>query len=255
MRRALCLALGLVAGCSSSSDKAGDEACIEAAAQVSNALVGSQGCGPDAGCTVVVTPSCAASFGGAAASVAVANGSLAAVEHAFSVIEAETCAQCDATGKGPVSFEGVPPIAECNTSGSCALATVTPPSVSQGQGSFEWDCDAGCDAEAYCEVDVPGVWQWCQGWPGYGTVIGPGHCVSVTPTPPGTACYNTAFCGFEQNCSGDGGLLGVCEALCFLSSPSPLSSCVANCQLQPDNHLCTVCVCPTNGCPPADGGL
>lgn len=216
------------------------------------ALEGNQGCGPDAGCTMLATPSCVSlsTDTGEMTEVAVASASVAVVEHAFSVVEAETCPVC---GVSNASFrQGTAPIAVCQSDGTCGIVTVTPPSPSLGQGSFEWACDPGCDEEAYCEVDVPDVWEDCPGWPGYGTVIGPGHCISVTPAPPATACYNTAFCGFEQNCRSDAGALSVCEKRCPNLEPI---NCAADCQLQSDNHGCLICDCDA-GCPPppSDGG-
>jgi hypothetical protein len=237
-----------VAGCSSSSPVdtpvAPDEAaCNQAASEVSAALVGNEFCTVDSDCTVLTPPSCtpATLFSSEDVNqVPVATTSLAALEHTFSIIEAEVCPQC-AIDSSEAPSGGNIPIAACGSSNLCVVTTGPPPGV----GSFEWDCPSGCGSQGYCEVEAASV--ACQGWPGYWTVVAPGLCVNSEPTPAGSRCHpgDDAFCGFQETCQADG-----CEPGCPVPQPA---SCEGDCQLQSDNHGCQICACDSDaGCP--DGG-
>ncbi len=246
--------LSLIAGCSSASSPpmspAPDSgaACMEALSEATSALVGNQACSQDSDCVMVAAPSCvplsvASTVPG---EEAVANASLATVEHAFSVIEAESCSVCGDSDDSDDDFpfdEGLVPAASCQD-GSCNVIAVRPPS--QGEGTFEWACDgedAGCGAGAYCEVDYDGTWDGCPGWAGYVTVVGTGQCVSATPTPPGSSCTTNRDCGFQENCQAR-----TCATSCHIPQPT---TCQPQCVLLSDNHGCLVCACDSDaGCPP-----
>jgi hypothetical protein len=229
-------------------------ACGEAQSQAAAALSGNQGCGPDAGCTLLQTPSCVTGpeldpTNAISNDTAVATGALSTVEHAFAVIDAELCPVCGNVDGDDVDFGGQFPIAVCNPQGTCAVAAGSPPS--QGQGSFEWDCDAGCNSDQYCEVALPDTQIPCRGWPGFVTVIGPGACLTTAPGPIGIGCNlgSDEICGFFESCQLQIDA-GVCELGCVSFQPA---NCLPNCQLQSDNHGCNVCYCPA--CPPPpDGG-
>ncbi len=261
MRQNPWLLLSFALGCSSSQallsppDSIGS--CENAGNQATDALAGNQSCNYDSDCVLLATPSCVDLSAGSQVpgEAAVANSSLASVEHAFSVIKAETCSSCTGDDDGEnVSFEeGVVAVAQCQQ-GGCVVSTG--PALSQGEGNFEWDCDAGCSSDQYCEVDYPATsWATCPGLPGYATVIGPGQCVSATPSAPNAPCFADAYCGFQENCQAAGGVpctnldaICTCATTCGAYQPT---SCQPQCVLISDNHGCNVCACDSDaGCPP-----
>jgi hypothetical protein len=81
-------------------------ACAEASQQLINAVSGNQGCNTDSDCVMVNAPTCDGSGFATGGFVAVSASAQAQVEHDFSVIQAENCAQCTSTASSSCGAVG-----------------------------------------------------------------------------------------------------------------------------------------------------
>lgn len=253
MRWGGCLALGLAACSTSTPDpQESAAACNQAATEVSAALVGNEACTHDSDCTLLAPPSCVSAVGSVSINeVPVAVVSLPAMEHTFSIIEAEVCPQCGSTPAAQGIGTGSVPVAVCANNGesnACVATTGAGPSQ-PGVGSFEWDCTVGCGPQGFCDVDNPEASAACPGWPGYWTIVDPGLCASTIASGSGQHCSTDFACPFMQSCQAF-----VCASGCTSFEPT---TCEGDCQLLSNNHGCMICACDSDaGCPtpPLDGG-
>ncbi|MHB8417696.1 MAG: hypothetical protein ACYDCL_06450 [Myxococcales bacterium] len=271
--RFLLLSLLLCAACSGgaaglgSGGAAGGAGCQQAGSQAQSALQGTTSCQADSDCVLVPLPTCAgvpgASPGLASVSgfVAVSNGHEASVEHAFSVIQAETCPTCSSSSGGAAAgglggLGGLSSPAAFCSAGACAVESAPSGGTTggggfagsdAGQGVFEWSCGYGCDSDQYCAVES--AESACAGFPGYFRIGYGGSCAPAAGSVPlGGPCQVDADCGLGNHCNGS----GLCDTGC--TQPQPLS-CDGGCQLSSDDQGCVICDCPS-ACPAApDGGL
>ncbi len=237
---------------------------------VESQLSGKQSCNAalDGGCVVVVNPTCVSGSSAVPGFSAVSADQQAAVEHAFSIIEAEECPPCTAAsassagfgsggiGGGGIGGAGGEPSAFC-ANGTCELMLIaTGPGGSSsggsssggsGQGAFEWACYGACDATQYCPIE--GLENACPGWPGYYTVglSSPYSCVPAAGSAfLGEACQFDTECGLNDYCADAGPYGTVCAAGC--ADPQEPTLCDAGCQLTPGGQGCNICYCDA-GCP------
>jgi hypothetical protein len=213
--------------------------CNGAEQAVETALDGHQTCTADSDCVLVQLPTCVGTlgFGGF---VAVTNGAEGETDHAFSVVQAESCPGCpggtSVAPGGPLVGTGTP-TALC-IGGSCTSVPGPGVDAGGGSGAFEWACGDGCTSGEYCDVmDSPNAVIFCA--PGTYVVRGPGLCLPSAASVG--SCDIGGDCGQGRSCDA-----GACVQGCTTYQPSV---CPAGCQLAPDGQGCFICSCPT--CPDA----